>query len=151
MSDLAERIVRRHLDEDRDAESDHTPWTEDEIDRVVMLTDGMLVTKPQKILRRIARGQQSQTDLRGNPSPSVHLLYGDGGIISSQAVIRLLDDRCGFLAKLRFRPSLTGLPNTVAWEAVNGRAEAVSGKLIIHAGIRGNTEVVSWAEVVVDE
>jgi hypothetical protein len=56
----------------------------------------------------------------------------------------------GVLVKLRFRASLLIDPNGVEWEALDENANVVTGQLILHAAV-ANDEVVSWAEVVIDE
>jgi hypothetical protein len=50
----------------------------------------------------------------------------------------------GVLMNLRFRPSVAGTPNTVAWDALDERAEVVSGSLVLHAAV-ADDEVISWA------
>jgi hypothetical protein len=99
-----------------------------------------------------ARGRQHLAEIvfRDVPQPSVEVLYSDGGIIATADVRRLLEPRVGFLANLRFRRSLTGQPNTIAWEGLDDKAQVVSGLLVLHAALRGETEVVSWADIEID-
>jgi hypothetical protein len=61
----------------------------------------------------------------------------------------MLEPKTGFLVQLKFRPSMTGTPNTISWESLDKHANLVTGRLILHAAV-GETEIVSWAEVVVD-
>ncbi|MBP9111501.1 MAG: hypothetical protein KBF88_01775 [Polyangiaceae bacterium] len=105
MSDLAQRVVRRHLDEDQEARS----WINADI---------------------------------------VHV--GET-VFSARDLAWLLEDRADPLINISFRRSLTGLPNTVAWEALNDRAELVAGKLILHMALRGETQIIPWVEVTLDE
>ncbi len=50
---------------------------------------------------------------------------------------------------MRFRRSLVNDPNAVAWEALDERAKLVTGRVVLHAGV-SETEIMSWAEVVID-
>lgn len=151
MSDIAERVVRRHLDGDHEPDLDAANCVEDEVDRVLVRTEGMLITKPQRFLRRIAdRHRRSDVARENQPDENLRVTYGDGGSVSSQDLIRVLDDRFGFVIKLRLRPSLTGLPNTISWEALNERAEVITGKLILHAELRGESELLVWASMIPD-
>jgi hypothetical protein len=76
--------------------------------------------------------------------------YSNSGRISAVALARMLEPQLGVLVKLRFRPAITGTPNTIAWEALDENANVISGKLVLHAGVTDD-EVISWAEVTVDE
>jgi hypothetical protein len=60
-----------------------------------------------------------------------------------------LEPHLGLLVKLRFRPSLTGTPNTVAGEALDEDANIRSGRVVLHAAV-SESAVTSCAEVVVD-
>jgi len=75
--------------------------------------------------------------------------YSDSGRISAVALMKMLGPEVGALVRLRFRPSLTGAPNTVAWEGLNERANIVSGKLLLRAAV-SESEVASWAEITID-
>jgi hypothetical protein len=68
---------------------------------------------------------------------------------SAREIERILRAQLGVMLRLRFRPALGGMPNAIAWEALDERAELVTGKLVLHAGVRYD-EVVSWAELTVD-
>jgi hypothetical protein len=84
----------------------------------------------------------------GGMCPPRCVEHTDSGRISAVALAKKLEPQLGLLVKLRFRPSLTATPNTVAWEALNERAEVVTGKLVLHAAL-AESEVASWAEVMV--
>jgi|SRR5580658_7427798 hypothetical protein len=64
--------------------------------------------------------------------------------------MKMLEPQLGKLVKLRFRRSLAVDPNGVEREALDETASVVTGKLVLHAAVNEH-EVVSWAEVVVDE
>lgn len=98
--------------------------------------------------RVLARHMAAAVVLRSVPAPTVEVILGDGGIVTGRDIARLLEDRVGTLLKVRFRRSLSGMPNTVAWEAVDERGEIVTGQVLVHAGVRED-QVVAWAEVVV--
>jgi hypothetical protein len=104
--------------------------------------------RTDSLAHRVARRHLRRADVafRDVPPTSVEVIYSDGGIISARDVERLLKPRLGVLMQLRFRPSLVGTPNTVAWEGVSDRAEVVTGTLVLHAGVRED-QVVSWAEI----
>ncbi|MGA3122609.1 MAG: hypothetical protein ABSF69_17730 [Polyangiaceae bacterium] len=97
---------------------------------------------------RVAR-RHAAVVFRDVPTEDIRIEYSDSGRISAVALSRMLERELGPLVTMRFRRSLVGTPNTVAWEALNERAELVSGKLELHAGVRDD-EVVSWAEVFID-
>jgi hypothetical protein len=101
------------------------------------------------LVRRVARCHQAAVVLRDVPVETVEVIYSDGGIVSARDIARLLEERFGVLVRVRFHPSLSGTPNTVAWKALDGQGEIDTGRLILHAGVRQD-QVVSWAEVVVD-
>lgn len=86
---------------------------------------------------------------RDFPATKARVEYTDAGRISAVELARMLEPTCGFVTGLRFRPAITGLPNTISWEALDENAEVVTGKLVLHAGV-SDIEVVTWAEVIVD-
>ncbi len=99
--------------------------------------------------RRIVR-RHAAVVFRDIPSARTRVEYSDSEMITAVELMTMLEPTLGFVTNLRFRPSLTGLPNTVSWEALDEHAEVVSGRLILHTAVAEN-EVASWADVVVDE
>jgi hypothetical protein len=95
------------------------------------------------------RAREATTIFRDIPGPKYRVDYIDSGRITAVELMKMLEPTTGLLVKLKFRPSLTGTPNTVAWEALDENANVVTGKLVLHAAV-SESEVVSWAEVVVD-
>jgi hypothetical protein len=95
------------------------------------------------------RPDQAAVLLRDVP-PKLRVEFSNAGTISAVRLARILEPHLGLLVKLRFRASLTGEPNTLDWEALTENANVIAGRLILHAGMV-ETEVTSWAEVVVDE
>jgi hypothetical protein len=97
---------------------------------------------------RIASRFQAAVVLREDTSTEV--IFSDGGVLTANDLRRLLEPQFGPLLKMRLRPSLTGLPNTVAWEALSENAEFVTGRVVLHASVE-TTRIVVWAEVLVDQ
>jgi hypothetical protein len=64
--------------------------------------------------------------------------------------MKMLEPTTEFLVNPRFRRSLTVDPNGVEWEALDKDGKVVAGKLVLHAAV-SEIEVVSWAEVAVDQ
>jgi len=81
--------------------------------------------------------------------PYTRIEYSNGARVTAVELMRMLEPTTGPLTKLRFRSSITGTPTTVVWAAVDTAEKSVSGRLVIHAGVR-DSEVVTWAEVIVD-
>lgn len=81
-------------------------------------------------------------------SDSVSVIYSDGGVITRDDVCRLLRPRLGALRGLTFLSPREG-PNVVRWFGVTEAGVMVGGKLVLHAGMRGD-QIVSWAQIVVD-
>jgi hypothetical protein len=106
---------------------------------------------PDPIAHRVAqRHAQDAAAVLGNmPAAPTRIEYTDSGRISDIAVMTLLEPAVGKLMKLRFRPSLEIEPNGVEWDGLDGNANIVSGKIVLHAAI-SETEIVSWGEVIVD-
>jgi hypothetical protein len=98
---------------------------------------------------QIARSHQAAVVLR-DVSPKTRVEYSDSGRISAVELAKMLEPDRGLLTELHFRRSLKIDPNGIEWEALDERAHVVSGKLILHAAVSEN-EIVSWAEVVIDE
>lgn len=136
MSKLAEKVARRYLDEDPEGDA----WTVDEADRLVLRTNDMLITRPEKVLRKTIRGERDV---------GAAIRVGES-IIFAPDLAEVLEDRLGVLINVRFRPALRGSPNTVSWEALTERAEVVSGKLVVHAALHGDTKLVSWIDLILD-
>ena len=105
---------------------------------------------PTAIAHRVARRHQAAVALRNVPTEGTRVEYSNSGRISAVELMKMLEPSIGALVKLRFRPAITGTPNTIAWEALDENANIISGKLVLHAAV-AEDEVVSWAEVVVDE
>jgi hypothetical protein len=84
------------------------------------------------------------------PGKNIRIEHTDSGRISAVALAKMLEPVTGVIVKLRFRASLTGTPNTIAWEALDENANVISGKVVLHAAV-ADDEVISWAEVTVDE
>ena len=97
---------------------------------------------------QIVRRFQAAVVLR--EPPTTEIVFSDGGVISAADIKRLLEPHIGPLVKMRLRPSLVGLPNTVAWEALSEDAEFVTGRVVLHAKV-DQTRIVVWAEVLVDQ
>jgi hypothetical protein len=97
---------------------------------------------------RVAR-RHAAVVFRDVPTETILIEYSNSGRISAVELTRMIERELGPLVTMRFRRSLVGTPNTVAWEALNERAELVTGKLELHAGVRDD-EVSSWAEVFID-
>jgi hypothetical protein len=100
-----------------------------------------------RVAQRHAR--EAAVVLGNMPAAPTRIEYTDSGRISDIAVMTLLESAVGKLMKLRFRRSLVVDPNGVEWEGIDENANIVSGRLTLHAAI-SETEIVSWAEVVVD-
>lgn len=104
---------------------------------------------PLEVLSRIAVRRRAAVVLRDVPHDGVEVIHSDGGIVTAHDVARLLEPRVGVLKEVRFIGS-AGAPNAVGWSATNPDGETISGRLLLHAGVRGNTQVVSWAEIVIE-
>jgi len=97
---------------------------------------------------QIVRRFQAAVVLR--EPPTTEIVFSDGGVLTTSDLRRLLEPQLGPLVKMRLRPSLVGLPNTVAWEALSEDAEFVTGRVVLHAKV-DQTRIVVWAEVLVDQ
>jgi hypothetical protein len=109
------------------------------------------MTTTDTIALRVARRhvREAAVVLRTLDAPTHRVEYRDSGRIPAVELARMLEQTIGFVTSLRFRPAITGLPNTVAWEAIDENASVVSGRLVLRAGVP-ESGVVSWAEVKVD-
>jgi hypothetical protein len=105
-------------------------------------------SRPDPLAVRVAR-RYAAIIFRDVPRPSVRVEHSNGGTITTEELRRMLEPQVGVLTKLRFRPSLTTDPKGVEWEALDERAELVTGRLVLHARAREDA-VVSWAEVTID-
>jgi hypothetical protein len=106
-----------------------------------------------RLAHRIVRRHQARHGaviFRNVPAVKTRVEYSDSGRISAVELMKMLEPTTGPLVKLRFRSSMTGLPNTVAWEALDTDANVVTGTLVLHAAV-SESEVLSWADVTVDE
>jgi hypothetical protein len=65
---------------------------------------------------RIVRRHQATVVFRDVPYSRIE--YSDGGRVTAAELMRMLAPTVGFVTGLRFRASITGMPNTVAWEAL---------------------------------
>jgi hypothetical protein len=101
------------------------------------------------IAARVAARHQAAVILRDAPPRRTMIQYSSGGRISAVALMKVLEPELGVLMTVRFCPALTGLPNTVSWEALDEHAHIVTGQLVLHAAV-ADDEVVSWAEVMID-
>jgi hypothetical protein len=117
---------------------------------LAVITGGLMTMTPTPIARRIASRHHAAVIRRDVRVPKTRVEYSDSGRISAARLARILEPHLGLLVKLRFRASLTGEPNTLDWEALTEKANVIAGRLILHACVV-ETEVTSWAEVVVDE
>ena len=97
---------------------------------------------------QIVRRFQAAVVLR--EPPTTEIVFSDGGVLTTSDLRRLLEPQLGPLVKMRLRPSLVGLPNTVAWEALSEDAEFVTGRVVLHAKV-DQSRIVVWAEVLVDQ
>jgi hypothetical protein len=105
---------------------------------------------PDPIARRVARRHNAAVLFRNVPTKNARVEYSNTGRISAVELMRMLEPQLGALAKLRFRPAITGTPNTIGGEAITESANIVSGKLVLHAAV-ADDEVISWADFVVEE
>jgi hypothetical protein len=64
--------------------------------------------------RVLHRHRHSAVVLRDLAPTRIDVVYSEGGIVSAQDLARLLADRLGVLVRVRFRPSLSGTPSTIA-------------------------------------
>ena len=106
------------------------------------------MTPPIPLARRILRRHQAAVVFRDISYTRVE--YSNGGRIAAIELMKMLEPTVGFVTGLRFRPAITGTPNTVSWEALGPEGEVVSGRLLIHAGV-SESEIVTWAEVMISE
>jgi len=104
------------------------------------------MTSPVPLALRIVR-RHAAVVFRDVPYTRVE--YSNGGRISAVELARMLEPQLGFVTNVRFRASLSGTPNTIAWEGLGPNGEVVSGMLVIHAAV-SESEVVTWAEVDVE-
>lgn len=74
----------------------------------------------------------------------------DGGVVTTDDVARILRDRLGPLTDVRFTMALQH-QRAVCWKARDPDNRLVSGWLVLHAGLRGDDQVMAWAEILVDE
>jgi hypothetical protein len=81
-------------------------------------------------------------------SDSLSVLYSDGGVITTMDVRRLLLDRLGPMRDLRFLSPREGR-NIIRWFGVTDAGKMIGGRLVLHAGMRGD-HVVSWAEIEIE-
>jgi hypothetical protein len=105
---------------------------------------------PTEIARRVARRHQAAVVFQDVPATETGIEYMDSGRISAVALMNMLEPSVGKLVRLRFRRSFKIDPNGVSWEALDEHANVLTGRLVLHAAF-GESELVSWAEVVVDE
>ena len=96
---------------------------------------------------RVARRYQAAV-LRDKPIPEI--VFSDEGVISAADIKRFLEPHIGTLFQVRLRPSLVGLPNTIAWEPLSENAEFITGRVVLHAKV-DETRISVWAEVLVDQ
>lgn len=108
----------------------------------------VMPTQAERVARRASKSAGGLLVTR--PVRGIEVTYSDGGIVTSRDCARLIEPHVGQVMNLTFRKSLTGLPNTVAWEALHSDGIIITGALVLHAAVRGN-QVVSWAEVQVDK
>jgi hypothetical protein len=97
---------------------------------------------------RIARRHVAAV-LRNVPAPPMRIEYTNGGRITDSELTKTLEPIVGQLITLAFRPSLTGLPTAISWEAVHVNMTVMTGRVLLHAAVR-ETEIVRWAEVTVE-
>jgi hypothetical protein len=90
---------------------------------------------PDPIALRVARRHQAAVVLRDVPTTETRLEHSNAGTISAVELMKILEPTAWFLVKLRFRPSLSGLPNTISWEARDDNANIVTGTLVLHAAV----------------
>lgn len=106
---------------------------------------GEPVVNLDPIARRVVRRFQSAIAVEDD----TRIEYTDSGFIFGVTIMKLLRPTVGNLVKLRFGPALTGLPNTVAFEAVRDDGAIIEGRVILHAAVDDDA-IFSWGEVVVD-
>jgi hypothetical protein len=105
---------------------------------------------PTAIAHRVALRHQAAVLFRDVQTESARIEYSNSGRISAVELMKMLEPSTGKLLKLRFRRSLKIDPNGIEWEALDQDANVISGRLVLHAAV-AESEVVSWAEVTVDE
>ena len=101
---------------------------------------------PVPLARRIVR-RHAEVVFRDVPYTRIE--YSNGARVTAVELMRMLEPTCGIVTGLRFRPAIAGVPHTVSWEALDEYAEIVTGKLVLHGAV-SDSEVVTWAEVIVD-
>ena len=99
---------------------------------------------------RVARRHIARELAAQKPSTRATIGYGGCGRISAVELMKMLKPTTGPLVKLRFRASIVIDPNGVEFESLDENANIISGRLVLHAAV-AEDEVVSWAEVIVDE
>lgn len=97
--------------------------------------------------RVLARHRHGAIVLRDVPA-TVDVIYSDGGIVSSQDVVRLLGDRVA-LRGLKFLKRGSRM-NVVRWIAATTSGATMMGQLVLHAGVRDD-QVVVRAEIVIGD
>ncbi len=96
------------------------------------------------IAARVARRHQAAVQRREQTLPDFTRR------ISDDDLSRLLEPTIGRLLRVRFRAAMDDGFGVVAWEAVTVRGDYITGKLFLRTVVRED-EVVSWAEVTVDQ
>jgi hypothetical protein len=99
---------------------------------------------------RVARRHQAAVVLRSVPTIRTRVEYTASGSIHAFELATILEAQLGAVMRLRFRPNPVGSTTAIAWEALMGDGEIVTGQLVLHAAIT-ETEVTSWAVLTVDQ
>jgi hypothetical protein len=100
---------------------------------------------PRVLRRHLGIAPEVEQDVR---SDSLRVIFSDGGVVTSEDLKRLLRERLGPLRDLRFLSPRAGA-NVVRWSAITDDGTTVGGRLVLHAGMRGD-RVVSWAQIQVE-
>ncbi|GAG20056.1 unnamed protein product, partial [marine sediment metagenome] len=105
------------------------------------LRKGMTPTAAHTIARRFRAAVVHR-------APATEIIFSDGGIITTGDLRRLLEPRIGRILTMRLRPAPSGEPNVVLWEALNERAEVVTGRVVLHVTL-DEMQITVWADLLV--
>lgn len=105
---------------------------------------------PNPIAVRVARrhARDAGVVVRDVSSKIMRVDYDCSGSISSFDLRQALEPTTGWIRKLRFRAT-EGASTTVAWEAVKGTGERITGTLGVRATVTADAVMMS-AEVTVE-
>ena len=102
---------------------------------------------PSPLAVRVAN--RHLADSPGAPDRGTIVILSDGGVITPADIARLLVDRVGRLANLRFGDPDPGDRHPVPWQAVTEDREVITGRLLLHAAASSEA-VPAWGTIEVD-